>query len=180
MLIGRPSTTVGVTPPDGRCVVCVYHHGIGCSARLPAVASNTGMSVHVFPVVLFEPLILSLVPTVLLERRFVGRIPKVHAGCGIVEGNRVVVAVAGGELGSVGVAVIIAVPARLEAHVWSIVNGQIELIQWPVLPDVGTITVYLLLHTAVFRDIEDMPLQSELVSLSADLTVTMRSPLMCR
>jgi hypothetical protein len=166
MLIGSLPTAVGVAPPDGRCVVYVDHHGIGCSARLPTVAANTGMDVHVLPSVLFKPLVLALVPAVLLESRLIGWVPEVHAGSVVVERDGAVVAVAGRELGSVGVAVVVAVPACLESNVWGIVCGQIEIVQRSVLPDVGAIAVYLLLHTAVFRDVEDMPLSVESVSLS--------------
>lgn len=158
MLVGSFSTAVGILPPDCRCVLSVHHHGVCRGAWEPAVAANAGVRVHVPPCVFLEPLVLPFVPAILLEYSIGTWVPQVHTGCTGVESNRVVVAVAGRELGGIGVTVVVTVPAGLKPNIGGVVHREVELVQRTVLPNVGTVTVYFLFDATVFGDIEDVPL----------------------
>ena len=52
MIIGSLPAAVCVLPPDCRCILGVYHHGIRGGAWEPAVAPDAGVRVHTLPCVL--------------------------------------------------------------------------------------------------------------------------------
>lgn len=114
---------IRVLPPDGRRVLRVDQHRVRRGVGAPAEAPDARVRVHAAPRVLPEPLVLPFVPPVLLERRRIARVPQVHAVRVGVERDRVVLAVARRELGRVRVAVVVAVPACLQADVRRRVDG---------------------------------------------------------
>ena len=83
-----------------------------------------------------------------------------HAWCTGVEGDCIVVAVTGGELGSIRITVVITVPTSLKPNIRGIVHCEIQIVQRAILPDVGTITVDFLLDVTILGDVEDVPLRN--------------------
>ena len=55
-------------PVDIQAVGKVNHENVGHSARAPGVTSDTGLRIHIWPVVLKRPIRLTVKPAILLKR----------------------------------------------------------------------------------------------------------------
>jgi hypothetical protein len=149
---------VCVFPPELDVVVLVGHHGVRRRALAPAVASDASVPVEALPALDRDPHVLSVVPRVLLEGGFVDGEPDVHAQA-VFKALRVCLAGRGRKLGKVGVAVVVAFPACLEARAGRVHGFELEVAEGSRLPDVGGVGLGYLLDSVVLVNVEDVELE---------------------
>lgn len=79
VIVRRGHVRVGVFPVEVHGILQIDKHSVRDSSFAPAVATDTSMAVEVLPVLLVIPLLVSVPPTILLERGVVGSVPQVHS-----------------------------------------------------------------------------------------------------
>ena len=146
--------------PNLCSVLRIHHDGVRNGARTPSIAAYTSMTIHVRPIILLLPSIVTIAPAVLLEGRLVGSIPEMHSHIGRIAGG---VRSVGGDrwlqIGIVGIAIEAAIPACLHSNRITIHRSQIQLVDLAVLPNVCDIAIRLLPDVILRVDVKNVPLR---------------------